>query len=580
MRGSDDTVDVPSPTPRMGQSGSRTRIHVLARISGCLAVLMLVAFGVTSCSTSPPPVTGNDINSKDPQSLRNGGSLRLAIPKVPATFNPVHADAGGEYQMIAAALYPRAFRAGTDGSLTLNADYFTDVALTGTDPQVVTYTINPRAVWTDSSPITWQDIASQAHALSGTDPAFRTVTPAGFDQVASVTRGVDDRQAVMTFRKPYFAWRDMFSGNGGELLPHGVTETPEAFNTALTKGPGITAGPFVASHVHESPDADQDGKPDGGQVYLVRNPRWWGATPRLDSLSFTVIDPYDQISALQNGEIDAASVESPEQLASAQQLDRVAIRRARDRSWQGLFYNGAPGLVLGEPGLRQAISKAIDREAVARMTQRGLTAHPVLVNNHLLLPGDLGYQDNSAGHTYDPATARKELEDLGWRLHGDVREKDGKQLVLTENFVDTPQTWLLSNLVQDNLAQVGVKMVVPQGDEQPSSFDIGLWNVTSTVSVLSGLGPLYKTKGAYNFGAIGSAGLDKIIDDALTEFDEHYALRYVNNADESIWQEGHSLPLAQDPGLVAVDTDLGNFGAFGYADIDYTAIGFVMRIPE
>ena len=33
---------------------------------------------------------------------------------------------------------PRAFRIAADGSMTLNTDYFTDVKLTSTNPQVVT----------------------------------------------------------------------------------------------------------------------------------------------------------------------------------------------------------------------------------------------------------------------------------------------------------------------------------------------------------------------------------------------------------------------------------------------------------
>jgi peptide/nickel transport system substrate-binding protein len=48
-----------------------------------------------------------------------------------------------------------------------------------------------------------------------------------------------------------------------------------------------------------------------------------------------------------------------------------------------------------------------------------------------------------------------------------------------------------------------------------------------------------------------------------------------NQADQMIWQEGHSLPLFQSPGDVAVRSDLANYGASGLADVDYTAIGFI-----
>ncbi len=48
-----------------------------------------------------------------------------------------------------------------------------------------------------------------------------------------------------------------------------------------------------------------------------------------------------------------------------------------------------------------------------------------------------------------------------------------------------------------------------------------------------------------------------------------------NQVDQMIWQEGFSLPLFQSPGNIAVRSDLANFGAFGLADVDYTAIGFI-----
>ena len=75
------------------------------------------------------------------------------------------------------ATMPRAFLIAPDGSTTVNTDYFTNVELTSTDPQVVTYTINPKAVWSDGTPITWEDIASQINATSGKDKAVRDRQP-------------------------------------------------------------------------------------------------------------------------------------------------------------------------------------------------------------------------------------------------------------------------------------------------------------------------------------------------------------------------------------------------------------------
>ena len=43
-----------------------------------------------------------------------------------------------------------------------------------------------------------------------------------------------------------------------------------------------------------------------------------------------------------------------------------------------------------------------------------------------------------------------------------------------------------------------------------------------------------------------------------------------------LWEEGFSLPLFQSPGTRAVHGDLANYGAFGMADVDWTAIGFTL----
>ena len=126
----------------------------------------------------------------------------------------------------------------------MNTDYFTDVELTSTNPQVVTYTINPKAVWSDGTPITWEDIAAQINATSGKDKAFAIASPNGSDRVASVTRGVDDRQAIMTFAKPYAEWRGMFSGN-----THAAAEEHDRHARSVQQGSAQRARP-VRGTVH------------------------------------------------------------------------------------------------------------------------------------------------------------------------------------------------------------------------------------------------------------------------------------------------------------------------------------------
>jgi peptide/nickel transport system substrate-binding protein len=534
-------------------------------LAGCSAV------DVTPPGGNAALGAASDINPQNPATLREGGNLRLALTQFPPNFNPLHIDGNlAENAAMLKATMPRAFLIGPDGSATVDTNYFTDVELRQADPQVVTYTINPKAVWSDGTPITWEDIASQIHATSGTDPAFAIAITNGADRVASVTRGVDDRQAVVRFAKPYAEWRGMFAGNS-MLLPKAMTATPEAFNKAQLSAPGPSAGPFIFSVLDRTTQ----------RITLTRNPTWWGRTPLLDSITYLVLDDAARMPALQNRTIDATGVGTLDQLTIARRTDGISVRRAPTPSWVHFTFNGAPGAILADRALRLAIARGIDRATIAKVTQRGLTADPVPLGNHVYVEGQDGYRDNGVG--YDPERAKRELDALGWHLHGAFREKDGRPLVIRHLFYDAQSTRQFAQVAQHNLAQIGVKLDLQAKSGggfftdyvNVGAFDIAQFSWMGDAFPLAGLTQIYASYGEANFGKIGSPAIDAKIEQTLAELDPVKAQALANEVDELLWAEGFSLPLTQSPGNVAVRSSLANFGAAGLADLDYTAIGFM-----
>ncbi|ORV92958.1 hypothetical protein AWC11_06815 [Mycobacterium interjectum] len=548
-----------------------------------LSLLVIAGLALTGCSPAIDLAapTGNnasigttsDVNPRDPATLRDGGNLRLALSDFPPNFNILSIDGNSaEVAGMMKATLPRAFVIGPDGSTTVDTDYFTSVELTGTNPQVVTYTINPKAVWSDGTPITWRDIDSQIHALSGADKTFEIAGPGGADRVASVTRGVDDRQAVMTFAKPYAEWRGMFAGNG-MLLPASMTATPEVFNKGQLDGPGPSAGPFVVSSLDRTTQ----------RITLTRNPKWWGARPRLDSITYLVLDDAARLPALQNNTIDATGIGTVDQLTIAQRTKGISIRRAPAPSWSHFTFNGAHGAILEDRALRVAVSKGIDRQTIAKVVQYGLTNNPVALGNHIYVAGQEGYQDNSFMVPYDPAAASRELDQLGWKRGGQFREKNGRQLVIRDLFYDAQGSRAFAQIAQHSLAQIGVKLelVARSGSGfftnyiNVGAFDIAQFGWLGDAFPLSSLTQIYQSDGASNFGKIGSPEIDAAIERTLEELDPAKARALANDLDKLIWAEGFSLPLTQSPGDVAVRSTLANFGAVGLADLNYTAIGFM-----
>src|ERR1700754_4267824 len=157
------------------QTAARVGRMMIRRFAVAFAVVGLTLAGCSSGDQEAPPAGGNaeigntnDINPQDPSTLRQGGNLRLALTEYPSNFNSLQIDGNqADSGAMLRATMPRAFRVGSDGSTTVNTDYFTNVELTSESPQVVTYTINPKAIWSDGTPITWEDIAAQINATSG-----------------------------------------------------------------------------------------------------------------------------------------------------------------------------------------------------------------------------------------------------------------------------------------------------------------------------------------------------------------------------------------------------------------------------
>nr|WP_198428824.1 ABC transporter family substrate-binding protein [Nocardia bovistercoris] len=543
------------------------------------APLLAVGLIVTGCSGDSTVTAGGntigagiDINPHDPSELRDGGNLRLTLSGFPSTFNSLQVDADGDAAELVSWTLPYAATATAAGEILVDHDYFTDIALTGTEPQQITYTINPKAVWSDGSPITWEDLAGQANALSGRDKAYLVGGTQGYDRIAKVERGADDRQAVVTMAKHYAEWRGLFN----PLFPKATTATAQTFNDFDRNAPQISAGPFQVTSIDRAQQ----------RIVLSRNPKWWGDTPKLDTVTYSVLDDSARLNALQNNELDSAPISGIDEVTAATGTPGIAVKRAPALQFTHMTFNGAPGSILADPRLRVAVSKGIDRQAIANALLHGVVENPQTLNNHIYLNGQQGYRDNAQSVAFDPARAAEELDALGWKLNGKVREKDGRKLVL-RNVMYQSETWSqVAQIAQNNLAAIGVELQIQSFPGNglftdvvfPGNFEIANFSWGKSIFPLGALSQIY----AYdpnsmlgNMGRIGSPELNAFIEEIISELDPQKAMDMANEADRMIFEEGFSLPLYQLPGTVAQRENLANWGAFGLQSADYTKVGFL-----
>lgn len=518
------------------------------------------------------------VNPQDPATLRDGGDLRLPVDALPDNYNFNQTDGtNGDTRQILWALMPRAFNDGADGTPELDTHYVESAEITNVAPQTVTYKINAGAVWNSGRPITWEDFQAQWQALNGSNSAFSVSSATGYEDIASVARGADDKEVVVTFSTTFAEWQGLFS----PLYPFETNRDPAVFNEGWRTTVLDSAGPFSVDAIDQV----------GNNIVLSRNPRWWGPAPRLARVIFTVTERAALADRLANNEIDWYEIgSSVDLLQRARTIPGVEIRQAPERSYNHITFNGAPGSVMADPALRRAIAKGIDRQAIGQRLVGQIVPQVTLVQNHIFAVGGAGYQDNSGDITFRPDAARSELDALGWTLQGEFRAKDGRALSL--RFVtsaNNPIADTIARSAQQQLAQIGVRVSIeayPASDifDQwliPGNFDLAGFAWVSTSTPFSSSKSLYAEPVGdavqQNFGRIYSPEVAALFDQGLQELDEAKRYEIANQADRLIWQEVHHLPLYAATGAHAVRATLANYGAKGLGDWDYVNAGFMQQ---
>ncbi len=278
----------------------------------------------------------------------------------------------------------------------------------------------------------------------------------------------------------------------------------------------------------------------------------------------------------------------PEIYRRLKDAPNTAIRKAAQSDESQITFNGAHG-ALQDVRVRQAIQLAVDRSAFAKVASNGLPLTLKPLGSHFYMPGTPQYQDNAAQFEHrDVAAAGKLLDQAGWTSpgKGKVRTKNGQPL--TETFVvaaDNAVGRQIAQLAQSMLGEVGIQVKIspePADDYFPKYIDRGAFDLAffrwQPNSYLSQSVTIYQRPQGdnigQNFGRIGSAQLDQVLDQATQTADPVKAAALYNQADKLIWQEAHSLPLYQTPEVNAVRSTLANYGSQGLSEYDYATVGF------
>lgn len=566
----------------------RIRVAAIAGISSLSLVLAACSSdagsdGTSSSSGSSASSQGSgdnsdvkaagDYNPLDRDQIKDGGELTLALAELSEQQNPFHANSTAYTWSTWNKVNPQVGLFDGDGTFHANPDYITDVKEETKDGKtVVTYTINPKAQYNDGTPIDWKTFEHTWKFNNGEDPALQVNSTDGYELIESVTKGTDDKQAVVTFKQPYPWWEGLFNF----LLPTQVADAA-TFNGGFVNKlhPEWGAGPFKLDRVDFN----------SGEVTYVRNEKWWGEPAKLDKITYRQMEDQASLNAFKAGEIDATGVGSKDRLAAAKEMgDQVEIRTAL-RPSNFLLTLNSKSPVLADKTVREAFMTGIDRAQLAAIRFNGLNYSEKLPGSFLLFQTQEGYEDNFGSVvSYDQDKAKQLLDDAGWKEGANgIREKDGAPLsVRYVTLGDSPMVQATATALQKMLKDIGVDCKV---EERPTSdfskvsterdFDLFMMGFNSGDPFgVAYFGQVYGSDSELNKSGTGTPEMDAKIADLQKIADPDEQIKRANELEKEAFKEYGIMPYANGADMVAVKPGLANFGANSFAVLPVENIGW------
>ncbi|MFD7642042.1 ABC transporter family substrate-binding protein [Kitasatospora sp. NPDC059795] len=554
------------------------------RIGRAAAAALAALLAATACSsqgggsadvakTVAPPVDAEDNNPQPLENVKDGGELRLPLQQWITQWNPYQVDGNyGDAVEIMGYVEAKLFRSDAHGVYHPVPEYLVSAQVTSTSPQVVTYKLNPKAVWSDGTAIGYKDFEAVWKASNGKDQAYNLADSSGYEQISGVEQGADPSEVKVTFSEPYADWQSLFS----PLLPASGIADPKAFNEGWVEKVPVFAGPFVVANADKTAQT----------ITLTPNPRWWGPKPKLERITYRVLDAAAITQSYLNNEIDFASAGTATSYGQLKDAKDSVIRTGTP--WDEVHISFGGNGALADQKVRQALGKALDRASLIKIANKGVPVEFKPLDNHLFMTNQNGYQANAGDWvTYDPATAKKWLDEAGWKDSGGARSKDGQPLELHYVMSDgsTQAQYDLASATQNMLQQVGVKLTI---DKVPSKeyfakyidqgkFDLASWRNTGSFP-LSKTVPIFRAPVGDNvfgnYSKLSTPEIDTLLRKAAATLDPAKAAELYNQADVKIWELAHTVELYQRPSIVATRKGLANYGAGSLADTVITSVGW------
>jgi peptide/nickel transport system substrate-binding protein len=554
------------------EQGSTMRLKGYLKRSA-FAAMAAAALSVSIIAVAP---TASGAATKASSS---GGTATMALDENLVGFN-INTSAASEFvlQEIMNMVWPQAFIVNNKLQPVLNDQLLESASVTGDSPQTVVYKLNPKAVWSDGTPITADDFIYNWQAQSG-NPAYTDVggkpyddaTTSGYNQIASVVgsapsggaacapgstadRNVglcpNGRTVTVTFKPSFADWRSIYT----DIVPAHIARTV-GWNTGFTGPAQAISGSW---YTITSYNANQS-------VVLTRNPTYWGTPGKLNKLVFQFFSDDSQlVPALQNKEINIfnPSTVNLSIVQTANQVPNTTKATMPGLEFEHFDFNQSDPY-LAKLQVREAIAHGVNRQSIITRTVGEIKSGITPLGSRVLMPTQSGYKATS--FAYSPSQSQNLLKELGFKkVNGYFEPNYGPQKgqPLTFTIQSTSGNSIRAQteeLFQSQMKAIGIKLNI-QNYDASTFFGTNLPNGTFQIAefawvstpFVSGNQPLYCSytlgpKCAENWNHYANSETDQLMASGSAAPSASQETEDYNKADATLWQNMVTLPLYQQP---------------------------------
>jgi peptide/nickel transport system substrate-binding protein len=298
--------------------------------------------------------------------------------------------------------------------------------------------------WHDGAPFSADDVKYTLDLLN--NPDFPAYSRAGHSLVKNITV-VSPTEITWQMEHAFAPYPSILSWT--YIVPaHILGKSKDPRTSSFANAP-VGTGPFKWSQ-----------RVPGDHITLVANEKFHGPGPYVETLIFKYVPDLTVLfTQFQTGDIDYIGLQgiSADHYAEAAKLPNRTVVKSPQPFIETYSFN------LGQPqfkelAVRQALYLAMDKDSIIRDIYYGL---PTPAESYLPTQS-WAFNPDLPKHEYDPAKAKKMLDNAGWKPGADgIREKAGVRLDFTTS--TTAGNHLreqVQQVLQQGWQEIGVKITI------------------------------------------------------------------------------------------------------------------------